>query len=70
MTALQTCTRIGQSLTLVGVILGSAAVMQPIDGHSIDSALVAAVAPQSASAAQPTPPDNGGPSRTQGTGTR
>lgn len=70
MTALQTLARLGQSLTLTGLILGAAAIAQPTSTDRLQQTLVGAVAPQSALAAQPTPPDRGGPSRTQGTGTR
>ena len=75
MTALQTIARLSQSVTLASVLLGSAALIQPaatdrLNQTSVGQTLVEAVAPQSAQAAQPTPPDNGRPSRTQGTGTR
>ncbi|HEY9688488.1 MAG TPA: hypothetical protein V6D46_00735 [Coleofasciculaceae cyanobacterium] len=75
MTALQTIARLSQSVTLAGVILSSAAMMQPavidrLNQTLVGQTLVEAAAPQSAQAAQPTPPDNGRPSRTQGTGTR
>ncbi|TAD74046.1 MAG: hypothetical protein EA001_16090 [Oscillatoriales cyanobacterium] len=70
MNARNTINRASQSLTLATLILGAAALVQPIQPWGLDSELTQVIAPQSAIAVQPSPPDNGGPQRTQGAGTR
>lgn len=70
MNARHTITRASQSLTLTALTLGAAALMQPTQLLGLEGDLTEAIAPQSAIAVQPAPPDNGGPQRTQGAGTR